>query len=110
MKAFETAVELGLNFTVNEAFTLGLAYLLDDRSSDAIRTLERTLERNKTDVYSNAILAAAYAQAGRQADAARQAETVRDLNARFDSADFGSLLRRPELRAKIVGALAKAGL
>jgi adenylate cyclase len=110
VKAFETAVRLGLNFTVNEAFTLGLAYLLDDRSSDAIRTLERTLERNKTDVYSNAILAAAYAQAGRQADAARQAETVRDLNARFDSADFGSLLRRPELRAKIVGALAKAGL
>ena len=110
VKAFETAARLGLNFTVNELFTLGIAYLLDDRSSDAIRTLERTLERNKTDPYSNAVLAAAYAEAGRQADAARQAETVRGLNARFDSADFGSLLRKPDLRAKLASALAKAGL
>ena len=84
----------------------GIAYLLSDRSgSDAIRTLEG----NKTDVYSNAILAAAYAEAGRQADAARQAKTVRGLNAHFDSADFGSLLRRPELRAKLASAL-EAGL
>ncbi len=106
VKAFETAGRLGLNLTVNKSFILGIAYLLSDRSSDAIRTLEG----NKTDVYSNAILAAAYAEAGRQADAARQAETVRGLNAHFDSADFGSLLRRPELRAKLASALAKAGL
>jgi len=110
VKAFETAGRLGLNFTVNESVTLGIAYLLADRNSDAIRTLERSLQRNKTDAYSNAVLAAAYAEAGRQADAARQTETVRGLNPRFDSADFGSLLRRPELRAKLAGALAKAGL
>jgi hypothetical protein len=55
-------------------------------------------------------LAAAYAQAGRQADAARQAETVRGLSPRFNNTEFGSLLRRPELRAKLTGALEKAGL
>jgi adenylate cyclase len=110
VKAFETASKLGLNFTVDASFSLGLAYLLADHSADAVRTLERSLERNKTDVYTNAILAAAYAQAGRQADTVRQAKTVRELDPHFDSADFGSLLRKPELRAKLAGALNKAGL
>jgi adenylate cyclase len=110
VKAFETASKLGLEFTVNDSFSLGTAYLLADRSADAVRTLERSLERTKTDVYSNAILAAAYAEAGRQADALRQAASVRELDPRFDSADFGSLLRKPELRTKLAAALNKAGL
>jgi adenylate cyclase len=110
VKAFETASKLGLSFTVTDAFTLGIAYLLADRSADAVRTLERSLDRNKTDLFSNAILAAAYAQAGRQADAVRQAKAVRELDPRFDSADFGSLLRKPELQAQLAGALKKAGL
>jgi len=110
VKDFETAGKLGLNFTVNQSFILGTAYLLADRSADAIRTLERSLARNKTEPFTNAILAAAYAQAGRQADAARQAATVRQIAPRFDSAEFGSLLRKPELRAKLTAALNKAGL
>ena len=110
VKAFETAGKLGLSFTVNDTFILGVAYLLADRSADSIRTLERSLERNKTDPYTNAILAAAYAQAGRQADAERQTKMVRTIDPRFDSADFGSLLRKPELRTKLAAALNKAGL
>jgi adenylate cyclase len=110
VKAFETAGKLGLDFNANDAFLLGTAYLLADRSADAIRTLERSLERNKTDPFTNAILAAAYAQAGRQADATRQAQTVRTIDPRFDSADFGSLLRKQELRTKLTAALNKAGL
>jgi len=110
VKAFETAGRFQANLTVTDSFTFGLAYLLADRNADAIRTLERSLERNRTHLYTNALLAAAYAQAGRQADAARQAETVRGLSPRFSNTEFGSLLRRPELRAKLTGALEKAGL
>ena len=110
VKDFDTARKLGLTVSANEAFILGVAYLLADRNADAIRTLESSIERNKTDPYSNAILAAAYAQAGQQGDAARQAETVRRLDAHFNSADFGTLLRKPELRAKLIAALNKAGL
>jgi len=106
VKAFDTARSLGLALSPKEAFVLGIAYLLADRDVDAIRTLEG----NSPDVFSNAILAAAYAQAGRQADAAAQAETVRRLDPRFDSAEFGSLLRKPDLRAKLAAALGKAGL
>jgi adenylate cyclase len=110
VKAFETASKLGLEFTRNDSFMLGIAYLLADRSADAVRTLERSLERNQTDAYANAVLAAAYAEAGRQTDARRQAASVRELNPRFESADFGSLLRNPELRTKLAAALNKAGL
>jgi adenylate cyclase len=109
-KDFETAAKLGLNFTVADSLYLGLAYLLADRAADAIRTLERALERNKNDLYANVVLAAAYAAAGRQTDAVRQAQTVRSIDPRFDSADFGSLLRKQNLRTKLAAALSKAGL
>ena len=110
VKTYETAVKLGLDVSANEAFTLGLGYLLANRNADAIRTLERSLERSKADVYTNAVLAAAYAQAGRQDDAERQARTVRSIDPRFDSTDFGSLFRKSELREKLGAALNKAGL
>ena len=110
VKAFEAAGKLGLEFTRNDSFVLGIASLLADRSADAVRTLERSLERNQADSYANAVLAAAYAEAGRQTDALRQAASVRKSNPRFDSADFGSLLRKPELRTKLAAALNKAGL
>ncbi len=110
IKNFETAVKLGLNMNVNNSFLLGIAYVLAGRDADAIRVLERSIATNKTDVYSRAILAAAYAEAGRQDDAARVARDVHTIDPRFDTADFGSLLKKPDLRAKLTSALAKAGL
>lgn len=110
VKNFEISGRLGLTASANETFILGIAYLLSDRNDDAIRALENSIERNRTDPYTNAILAAAYAEVGRQSDAARQAETVRRLDARFDTAEFGTLLRKPELQQKLVAALKKAGL
>jgi len=110
VKDFETAGKLGFDFEAGNNMAFGLAYLLVDRDDEAIRTLERALDSNKPDVYVEATLAAAYAQAGREADAARAAETVRKLNDRFDSTEFGSLLRKPDQRAKLAAALQKAGL
>jgi len=72
--------------------------------------LERSLERNAADLYNTALLAAAYAQAGRQDEAKRQAQTVRKIDPRFDSADFGSLFHNARLREKLGAALKKAGL
>lgn len=110
IKNFETAVKLGLNLNVNDLFLLGVAYVLADRNTDAVRILERSLDTNKTDIYTRAILAAAYAEAGRKDDAARESAEVRRIDPRFDTADFGSLLKKPDLRAKLTSALAKAGL
>jgi tetratricopeptide (TPR) repeat protein len=110
IKNFETAAKIGLDLSGVDAFTLSIAYVLADRNADAIRALERSLERHRGDVYTNAMLAAAYAQAGRQDDAARTAQTVKSIDPRFDSTDFGSLFRKAELREKLGAALKKAGL
>ena len=89
---------------------LGTAYLLAGRNADAIRTLERSLERYESIPYPHVILAAAYFEAGRQEDAAREAKTVRRLSPIFNSADYGSLFRDREHRERIASSLQKAGL
>jgi hypothetical protein len=87
-----------------------MAYVLAGRNADAIRALERSVVRNESDVFIHAMLAAAYAEAGRQEEATRQADTVRRLAPFFTSSEFGSLFRNPDHREKILAALQKAGL
>jgi TolB-like protein len=89
---------------------LALAYLLADRGSDAVRILELLLDRNRALLYTNVMLAAAYAEVGRQQDAERQADSVRQRFPGFSSEEFGSLLRDPSQREKLARALKKAGL
>jgi len=110
IQAIETAVQFQPNISVTNYFRLGMAYLLAGRNTDAIRTLERALVRDKNNVFINAMLAAAYAEAERQEDATRRANTVRQLSPVFASAEVGSLFRNPDHREKIVAALRKAGL
>jgi adenylate cyclase len=110
INALETAVQFQPASTADEEFHLGTAYLLAGRANDAIRVLERSLDRNSGHAYVNAMLAASYAAAGRSADAQRQAELVRRQFPFIGSADFGSLFRNNEHREKIIAALQKAGL
>lgn len=93
-----------------ELFDRGMAYMLADRTSDAIRLFELAVERSKDFRPAVAMLAAAYAQAGRKDDAERQAAVVRQRFPDFSREEFGSLLRNPELREKIAAAFKKAGL
>jgi class 3 adenylate cyclase/TolB-like protein/Flp pilus assembly protein TadD len=92
------------------AFNLGIAYILADRGADAVRILERTINRNPGPLVTNVMLAAAYAAVGRQEDAERQAERVRQRFPTFSRDRFGSAFRDPTLRAKLNRALEKAGL
>jgi hypothetical protein len=59
---------------------------------------------------SHLVLAAAYAQAGRTEDAAREAEEIRRLDPFFKVDDFGTAFRNRSDRDKIVAGLHKAGL
>jgi predicted Zn-dependent protease len=95
---------------VGTSFNLGIAYVLADRAADAVRILERSIEQNPAHLYSNVMLAAAYAEAGRQHEAERQAEHVRYRFPNFPRESFGSALRDSNLRAKLDYALRKAGL
>jgi hypothetical protein len=56
------------------------------------------------------MLAAAYAAAGLQHEAERQAERVHESFPTFSRDRFGSGFRDPTLRAKLDRALEKAGL
>jgi class 3 adenylate cyclase/TolB-like protein/Tfp pilus assembly protein PilF len=93
-----------------ETFDRAIAYMLADRTSDAIRLFELAVERNRDFRPAAAMLAAAYAQAGRKDDAERQAAVVRGRFPDFSRDEFGSLLRNPDHREKIAAALEKAGL
>ena len=108
--AIETAILLQPNLSVTNYFRLGMAYLIAGRNTEAVSTLEGALLRGENNPYVNALLAAAYAEAGRQEDARKQAETARQLAPFFASDQLGSLFRNPGHRERIVSALAKAGL
>src|SRR5271169_1304236 len=89
---------------------LAIAYLLADRGPDAVHILEQLLDRNRTDLFANVMLAAAYAEVGRQQEADRQAELVRQRFPGLSTKELGSLLRDPNQREKLRLALKKAGL
>jgi adenylate cyclase len=107
--AGETLAQFEPELSVYDGFYLATAYVLADRSADAIRLLELSISRNRTNREISIMLAAAYAEAGREADAARQADLVRQ---RFPGKrdQFGALLRDLSQREKLAQALKKAGL
>jgi adenylate cyclase len=107
--AGETLAQFEPELSVSDGFYLATAYVLADRSADAIRLLEPSVSRNRTNPQISIMLAAAYAEAGREADAARQADIVHQ---RFPGKRdrFGALLRDPSQREKLAQALKKAGL
>ena len=108
--AGEFLTQLQPDIPVHTAFNLGTAYLLADRAADAVRMLERSVERNPGNLYANVVLSAAYAAVGRQADAQRLSEQVRQQFPTFSREQFGSALRNPSLRGKLYHALQNAGL
>ena len=96
--------------TEDEYLDLGIAYLIADRPDDAIPTLGRAIERYDDNEFLHAVLAGAYATAGRKADAAGEAGIVKRMLPTFQAKDFATRLRDREQRAKVIAALQLAGL
>src|SRR5215475_9502309 len=88
----EIAFSLNSNLPAADAFALGLAYYLSRRLDDAVRFLERELLRDPDYMYTSVLLAGAYGQLGRTADAERMAEEVR-RRLPFDAQTYGSRLQ-----------------
>jgi tetratricopeptide (TPR) repeat protein len=107
--AGELLAQLQPDLSAVDAFNLATAYVLTDRGADAVRILEQAHDRNRALLETNVILAAAYAEVGRQQEAERQAESVRQHFPGFSSEEFGSLLRDASQREKLARALKKAG-
>ena len=108
--AGEFLAQLQPDLSAIDAFNLATAYVLADRGAAAVRILEQAHDRNRALLETNVILAAAYAEVGRQQEAERQAESVRQRFPGFSSEAFGSLLRDPSQRERLARSLKKAGL
>src|SRR5215471_8521544 len=108
--AGETLTQFQPELPDGTALHLGMAYVLTDRGGDAIRILEPVVGHNPRDLYASVMLAAAYAEVGRQQQADELAKAVRQRFPTFSRDGFGSILRDPSLRAKLDHALETAGL
>jgi adenylate cyclase len=110
IETLNTALTLDFSARLPTLQHLGAAYYLKGRYTDAIKALEQGILRDPDYVGYHIVLAAAYAQIGRAADAAREAEIVRRLNPFFEAGTFGSAFNNPQDRDKLVKGLIKAGL
>ena len=110
IQAYEAALRFNPSMDVDRLFELGLAYYLEERYDEAIRTLERGVSRNPDHPFLHIALTAAYAQADRTPDATLSAAEVRRLHPFFEVASFGTRFRNPTDRARIAEGLRKAGL
>jgi len=109
-RMLEIAARLDPRLPSQDLFYLGSAYFLLGQHAQAAQTFERTVARRDGNPFIHAMLAAIYADWGRQDDARREVAEVRRQNPLFDLATFGTLFRNPAHRDKIVGALQQAGL
>lgn len=110
IQTFERTLRFNPAVDIDRLYELGLAYYLESRYGDSIKTLQRGVGRNPNHPFLYMALAAAYAQAGLQDDASRAAASVRRLNPFFEVASFGTRFRNPQDRDRIVEGLHKAGL
>ena len=110
IQALETAITMDPRLSAEDLFSLGAAYFMDGRSADAIRVLERATTRNEANPFILALLAAGYAEAGRDPESRFAAASARQMNPFFDSDNFGSLFKVAAQRDKLSRALKKAGL
>ena len=88
---------------------LGLTYYLKGRYEDAVILLERSTAKYPQEVFLHIALAAAYAQAGRSADAEREVQIVMKLHPFFQVDSYGHAFRNPDHRQHINAGLRKAG-
>jgi TolB-like protein/DNA-binding winged helix-turn-helix (wHTH) protein/cytochrome c-type biogenesis protein CcmH/NrfG len=110
IKALEIGTSIDPRLSAEDLFSLGAAYFLAGRAEDAIRVLERITDRREGNPFIYAMLAAAYAEGERDADARSAAAEVRKLNPFFDVDRFGSLFNNAAHRDRLANALKKAGL
>ncbi len=110
LAAGETLSQIQPRLPVVDGFHLGLAYLLSNRPKDALWVLEPAHERNRSNPFVNAVMAATYAELGRKTEAAERSASVLQTSPGFSAASFGSLLHDPAQRAHLMTLLTQAGL
>jgi len=110
IESLELALRIDPELNDFDRFALTLAYYLKQRYNETIEQAELNLRRNPGARFNEPVLAAAYAQVGRSADAARVSERVRQTDPMFDSATYGNKFLNPKDLEAMRDGLRKAGL
>ena len=110
IESLELAQRIDPELNAFDRFALSLAYYLKGRFADCIEQAELNQRKNADARFNQVILAAAYAQVGRPADAARMVEHIRRTDPTFDAAAFGNKFLNPDDLARLRQGLRKAGL
>jgi TolB-like protein/DNA-binding winged helix-turn-helix (wHTH) protein/Flp pilus assembly protein TadD len=108
--ALEQAQRIDPEQNPMDRFALSLAYYLKGRYGAAIDAAELNLRETAGANFSRVVLAAAYAQADRGAEAARVAAEIHRLDPLFDPEDFGTKFLNPTDLENLRAGLRKAGL
>jgi adenylate cyclase len=108
--AGEVAMRLNGNLGPEPALNLGIAYLLNGRFADAVKLLEAARIRYPAYPILDFPLAGAYAELGRDAEAADALERGKRKDPYLDLAGFGTRFQDPALKRRLDQTLRKAGL
>lgn len=106
----EQAQRIDPELNAVDRFALAMAYYLERRYDAASRQAEINLRNSASARSTRALLAAAYAQDKRPADAARITHFIRRADPTFDPRAFGNKLQDPADFAHLQLGLRKAGL
>jgi len=120
LDAVERAMRLNPHYPSSYAYQRGLALFGLGRLDEAAASLERSLELNQDDYWSQRLLLAVYGLAGRRDEALRLAQAIRsnDRRGRWASHDPLSIravaywypFARPDDAKRFAAGLAKAGI
>jgi TolB-like protein/DNA-binding winged helix-turn-helix (wHTH) protein/Tfp pilus assembly protein PilF len=110
IETLELALRIDPELNDFDRFALTLAYYLKQRYSETIEQAELNLRKNPGARFNEAVLAAAYAQSGRSADAARMSEKIRRSDPMYDAASYGNKFLNPKDLEHLREGLRKAGL
>jgi class 3 adenylate cyclase/TolB-like protein/Flp pilus assembly protein TadD len=107
--AGELAMRLNANLGPDHALNLGIAYLLSRRYADAVKLLEAARIRYPAYPTLDFPLAGAYAELGRDGEAADALERGKQKDPYLDLAGFGSRFQDAALKRRLDQTMRKAG-
>ncbi|HEY6123988.1 MAG TPA: hypothetical protein VIV63_05005 [Steroidobacteraceae bacterium] len=110
IETLELAQRIDPELNAFDRFALSLAYYLKRRYAESIEQAELNQHKTPAANFNVVMLAAAYAQADRPADAARMVDNLRRADPTFDAYTFGNKFLNPQDLAQLREGLRKAGL
>jgi adenylate cyclase len=108
--ALERSLHFDPDMKTDVFWHLGLAYYLNKRYADSVAVLERNIGRKSNPFWDYLLLAAVYGQMGRQEEAARVANAVRQIDPQYKRLLRFGQFKHVSDTEKVNDGLRKAGL